>query len=196
VGTQLRTLTLTVAVLTGLFAAGCSHLSRHNEPAAANASAMAATEGQSPTASKITPAWMVERGVASIPDKQAQRRNKLMWPIARHTRISQQFNPDAPHDGIDIPAPRGTRIYAPAPGRVAYAGHKFHGYGKMILIEHNDRLATIYGHCQKLFVHNGDQVQRGTLIGLVGNSGRSTAPHLHFEVRVDRQPVNPLVFLP
>jgi len=122
-----------------------------------------------------------------------------MWPIARH-KVTQEFRPEEnsrrrSHDGIDISAPRGTRIYAPAKGTVIYAGQKFHGYGKMIMIEHSPIFTTLYGHCQKLLVKSGEAVRRGTLIGLVGKTGRATAPHLHFEVRVKREPVDPLIYL-
>jgi murein DD-endopeptidase MepM/ murein hydrolase activator NlpD len=123
----------------------------------------------------------------------------LMWPVARH-KVSQNFRPEEnsrkkSHDGIDISAPRGTRIYAPADGTVIYAGHKFRGYGKMIMIEHSPIFTTLYGHCQKLLVHSGEAVKRGNLIALVGRTGHATAPHLHFEVRVKREPVNPLIYL-
>lgn len=121
----------------------------------------------------------------------------LMWPVAK-PKISQHFKSEAtgdPHDGIDLSAPKGTRIYAPNDGRVVYAGHKFRGYGKMIIIEHTPILATIYGHCQKLLVKSGEWVRKGSLIGLVGKTGRATAPHLHFEVRLKQKPRNPLEFL-
>jgi murein DD-endopeptidase MepM/ murein hydrolase activator NlpD len=123
----------------------------------------------------------------------------LMWPIARH-KISQNFKPEEnsrykSHDGIDISAPKGTRIYAPADGTVIYAGHRFHGYGRMIMIEHSPIFTTLFGHCQKLLVHSGEPVKRGNLIALVGRTGHATAPHLHFEVRVKREPVNPLIYL-
>ncbi len=125
---------------------------------------------------------------------------KLMWPLAVH-RITQTFKPDStsrkrPHDGIDISAHSGTRIYAPADGTVIYAGHKFHGYGKMIMIEHTPSLTTLFAHCQKLLVKSGEAVHKGNLIALVGRTGRATAPHLHFEVRLNREPVDPLAYLP
>jgi murein DD-endopeptidase MepM/ murein hydrolase activator NlpD len=122
---------------------------------------------------------------------------KLTWPVAKR-KISQHFKSEFqgyPHDGIDIAVPRGTRIYAPADGRVTYAGSKFKGYGKMVVLEHSSRLATIFGHCHKILVNEGEWVRKGGLIALVGSTGRASAPHLHFEVRLNREPVNPLVFL-
>jgi murein DD-endopeptidase MepM/ murein hydrolase activator NlpD len=122
-----------------------------------------------------------------------------MWPVARH-KVTQDFRAEEnsrgrTHDGIDISAPRGTRIYAPADGTVIYSGSKFHGYGKMIMIEHSPLVTTLFGHCQRLLVKSGEPVKRGTLIALVGKTGRATAPHLHFEVRVKREPVDPLLYL-
>jgi murein DD-endopeptidase MepM/ murein hydrolase activator NlpD len=134
------------------------------------------------------------RQPASIPSK--KNGLYLVWPVAKKPRITQEFSAGAPHDGIDIVAPKGTRIYAPADGRVVYAGQKFQGYGKMIVLEHNPKVATIYGHCQKLLVKSGELVHKGNLIALVGKTGHATAPHLHFEVRIDKKPVNPLKYLP
>ncbi len=136
-----------------------------------------------------------ERHPQSVSGKNLSPR--LMWPVAKH-KVTQKFHYEdsgSPHDGIDISVPKGTRIYAPADGRVVYAGQKFRGYGKMVLIRHSPRIATLYGHCHKLLVKEGDKVKKGNLIALVGNTGRASAPHLHFEVRLDRSPVNPLVYL-
>lgn len=144
--------------------------------------------------------WMV--GCASTPPrltpKQVNLPSNLMWPLARRN-VSQPFREPAAfrdrHDGIDIPAPRGTRIYAASSGRVVYAGSKFNGYGKLIIVEHNDKLSTFYAHCHKLLVKAGDQVRKGSLIGLVGATGRASAPHLHFEVRYALKPINPMSLL-
>jgi murein DD-endopeptidase MepM/ murein hydrolase activator NlpD len=122
----------------------------------------------------------------------------MMWPVANR-KLSQGYKAESgrqrAHDGIDISAPKGTHIYAPADGTVIYAGQKFHGYGKMIMIEHTPTITTLYGHCQKLLVREGEPVRRGTLIALVGRTGHATGTHLHFEVRVKREPVDPLIYL-
>lgn len=124
---------------------------------------------------------------------------KFMWPIAKR-RVTRVFLPAnlgaRAHDGIDIPAPNGTRIYAPAEGRVVYAGTRFNGYGKLVIIEHDSKFSTLYGHCSKLLVKNGEKVKKGTLIAQVGKTGRATAAHLHFEVRKNLVPQNPLEYLP
>jgi len=94
------------------------------------------------------------------------------------------------HTGIDIGAPMGATITAAAAGRVIFAG-VYGGYGNAIIIDHGGSTSTLYGHCSQLFVSQGQDVQRGQAIGAVGSTGHSTGPHLHFEVRVDGQPVDP-----
>ena len=98
------------------------------------------------------------------------------------------------HTGLDFPAPPGTPIHAAAGGLVLDRG--FHPeYGNVIEIDHGNGLSTRYAHCSQLLVAAGALVKRGERIALVGNSGRSTGPHLHFEVLVDGVPQNPLRFL-
>jgi murein DD-endopeptidase MepM/ murein hydrolase activator NlpD len=98
------------------------------------------------------------------------------------------------HDGIDIAGPVGTPINAPGDGIVTFTGYK-NGYGMAIVIDHGYSISTLYGHCSAVFVQEGQRIRRGTLIAAVGNTGRSTGPHLHFEVHVDGIPVNPLLYL-
>ncbi|MBW1645931.1 MAG: M23 family metallopeptidase [Deltaproteobacteria bacterium] len=95
------------------------------------------------------------------------------------------------HKGVDIVNRRGTPVVATADGRVKFAGYNG-GYGRMVVIDHGIGLATKYGHLSKIYVKIGDRVVRGQKIGLVGNSGRSTGPHLHYEVVVNGQSVNPV----
>lgn len=95
------------------------------------------------------------------------------------------------HSGVDLAAPRGTPIYAAASGVVKTAS--WHGgYGKFVKIAHNSNIATAYGHMSKILVKKGQFVKKGQLIGKVGSTGRSTSPHLHFEVRKRGKRVNPL----
>ncbi len=94
------------------------------------------------------------------------------------------------HKGIDISAPRGTPIYAPARGKVELAGRDG-SYGLSVRLQHNTSLTTRYGHMHRVAVKAGQTVTRGELIGYVGNTGRSTGPHLHYEVRLNGVPVNP-----
>lgn len=97
-----------------------------------------------------------------------------------------------PHNGIDLTAPRGTKIYATADGEVVQANYTTGGYGKKILIDHGYGYKTLYGHCQKILVEPGQKVKRGEVIGLVGNTGLSTRSHLHYEVWINNRPVNPI----
>ena len=98
------------------------------------------------------------------------------------------------HDGIDIAAPIGTRVYPYKSGRVVFSGWES-GYGRLVCIEHDDGSVTRYGHTSESFVREGQRVTVDTPIGLVGTTGRSTGPHLHFELRVDGRPVDPTPLL-
>lgn len=98
------------------------------------------------------------------------------------------------HKGIDLAAPVGTPIYATADGTVSRASW-FSSYGLYISVEHGGKLQTRYAHLSKLNVAEGQRVQKGDIIGFVGSTGRSTGPHLHYEVRVDGQAVNPIPYM-
>ena len=98
------------------------------------------------------------------------------------------------HKGIDLAAPSGTPVYAPADGVVAKA-QWFGTYGNYIQIEHGGEIETRYGHLSSYAVSAGEYVHKGELIGYVGSTGRSTGPHLHYEVRVDGQAVDPMPYL-
>ena len=99
------------------------------------------------------------------------------------------------HGGLDIDGERGDNVLAPANGVVTRAGWQG-GYGNLIEIDHGNGLTTRYGHLSQGVVQVGDAVQRGQLIGMVGSTGRSTGPHLHYELRVNDKPVNPRRLLP
>ena len=98
------------------------------------------------------------------------------------------------HAGIDLAAPSGTPIYAPASGIVTAAGRES-GYGNVVRIQHEFGFETVYAHQSKIRVKVGQQVSRGVQIGDMGSTGRSTGSHLHYEVRVNGQPVNPMTYL-
>jgi len=99
------------------------------------------------------------------------------------------------HPGLDIDGERGDSVIAPANGVVVKAGWQG-GYGNMIEIDHGNGLFTRYGHLSKIGVQVGDAIERGQLIGLIGSTGRSTGPHLHFEIRLGDKAINPRRFLP
>jgi murein DD-endopeptidase MepM/ murein hydrolase activator NlpD len=98
------------------------------------------------------------------------------------------------HTGIDISTPAGNRIYAPANGTVVRVEWQ-HGYGRTVEDSHGYGLSTLYGHLEAARVAEGQRIHRGDLIGLVGSSGRSTGPHLHYEVHVAGKPVDPLSYV-
>jgi len=98
------------------------------------------------------------------------------------------------HKGIDIAAPQGTPIQAAAAGTVVFAGRN-KGYGNMVMIEHADGRRTLYAHAKSLFVKVGATVSAGQTIAAVGSTGHSTGPHVHFEIRVGDQAINPLTAL-
>ena len=118
----------------------------------------------------------------------------LSWP-ARGT-LTSRYGPrwGRMHQGIDIGARPGTPIYSAGAGRVLYSG-RLGSYGNVVIVRHEE-LATVYAHNRRNRVRKGDRVQRGELIAEVGASGNATGPHLHFEVRKNDRPLDPLRYLP
>jgi lipoprotein NlpD len=100
------------------------------------------------------------------------------------------------HEGIDLAAPLGTPIHAAEGGQVLYAGNAVRGYGNMVVLQHPGDLVTVYAHTSVLLVRTGDKISAGQEIARVGQSGRATGPHLHFEVRRGQVPQDPLRYLP
>lgn len=98
------------------------------------------------------------------------------------------------HTGVDISAPTGTPVRAAADGIVIFASME-NGYGRLIRVEHGNGMETYYAHLSRFYVQEGQAVHRGEMIGAVGTSGRVTAPHLHYEVRLGHAPVNPYRYL-
>lgn len=99
------------------------------------------------------------------------------------------------HGGMDIDGERGDQVVAPANGVVTEAGWKG-GYGNMVEVDHGNGLKTRYGHLSKIDVQIGDAITRGQVMAFVGSTGRSTGPHLHYELRLNDRPINPRRFLP
>jgi murein DD-endopeptidase MepM/ murein hydrolase activator NlpD len=121
---------------------------------------------------------------------------QLEWPLA--LPVGDHFGPrgDGFHPGIDIPAPVGTPVAAAAPGVVVSAGFAPDGYGNRVVLRHADGVTTIYAHLSRVDATLGRQVAPGDELGLVGQTGEATGPHLHFEVRVRDAAVDPLPALP
>lgn len=104
------------------------------------------------------------------------------------------YNDLREHTGIDLGGAYGDDIYAAGAGEVVFSRYDS-GYGYTVRIDHGDGLRTVYAHCSKLLVKEGETVEQGQLIAKIGSTGVSTGPHLHFEVRIDNVPVNPLPFI-
>lgn len=100
------------------------------------------------------------------------------------------------HDGIDIAADEGDLVHAAAPGEVIYSGDGLRGYGNVVILRHDEKTTTLYAHNSALRVRKGDKVAGGDLIATVGSTGRSTGPHVHFELRRENKALNPRKLLP
>lgn len=118
------------------------------------------------------------------------------WPLTQAGFITQRrlTTEGANHPGLDIAVPADSYIRAAGSGTVRDAGVD-EVYGRYILIDHGDGLESMYGHASRIFVQPGDPVERNEVIALSGSTGRSTAPHLHFEIRRDGEPVDPLAYV-
>lgn len=134
----------------------------------------------------------LEQGVIAIPSVQPVA--KLNFTSNFGIRSDPFRGTAAMHAGVDIPGPVGTPIYATADGVISHAGRQG-GYGNLVEINHGKGIATRYGHLSKIMVGDNTRVKRGQLIALMGSTGRSTGPHLHYEVRIDGHAVNPVPFL-
>jgi lipoprotein NlpD len=120
------------------------------------------------------------------------------WPLANvaHNVGSPFGSRDGrAHEGIDLPAPTGTPVLAAADGEVVYAGDGIRGYGNLVVVQHPGDLLTVYAHNSALFVKQGQAVRGGERIAAVGQTGRATGPHLHFEVRQGQVPRDPMTYL-
>jgi murein DD-endopeptidase MepM/ murein hydrolase activator NlpD len=149
---------------------------------------------QRSTTSRV-PSQLTKYAVPDDADDSGVSAGKFIWP-AGVRRISQYYK-GSRHTGVDIAGPVGTPLYASAGGTIISAGWNSGGYGYMTIIDHGNGYFTRYGHQSKILVSVGDSVRRGQVIGLMGSTGRSTGPHLHFEVMRGslRNRLNPLAFV-
>ncbi len=125
------------------------------------------------------------------PAKAGGTATRFLWPTSAR-RITQYFG--WRHSGVDIAGPTSNSIYAAASGRVVLAGWQ-RGYGLTLLVDHGNGFTTRYGHSRKLFVSSGEYVEKGQTIAMVGSTGRSTGPHVHFEILKNGRRVNPLSYI-
>jgi murein DD-endopeptidase MepM/ murein hydrolase activator NlpD len=138
-------------------------------------------------------------GSASSPEPIALKREAApiidAWPLAERGFITQTVGSGTrSHPGIDIAIPNDAAVLAAGPGVVRSAGLDSI-YGKYIVIDHGDGYMSVYGHASRLLVQPGDRVRSGQKIALTGSTGRSTAPHLHFEIRLDGKVLDPFRFV-
>jgi len=126
--------------------------------------------------------------------KVGRKDGELTWPLrgVLYARFGKKGK--EPHDGIDLAAPAGTPVKTAAPGTVLFAGDQ-KGYGLIVIVEHDGGLITLYAHNRDLRVKTGQRVRAGQVVATVGDSGRTSGPHLHFEVRKNGVPVDPLEHL-
>ncbi len=122
----------------------------------------------------------------------------ISWPTTKGTRVTRGYNLRSrrPHHGLDIRGSFGTPIRAAHRGRVIYTGQGYRGYGKLIIIDDGSGWSSFYAHLSKFHVNEGDFVQRGDVVASMGSTGRATGVHLHFELRKNKVPVDPLGYLP
>ncbi len=132
----------------------------------------------------------------SIPSIKPVRIDKLNRGVPQMSGFGIRLHPihkiSKMHEGIDFAAPSGTEIQATGNGRVVKIENKNSGYGRSILIDHGYGYQTLYAHMKEVKVRIGEHVKKGQLIGLIGSTGTSTAPHCHYEVRMNGRPVNPI----
>jgi hypothetical protein len=120
----------------------------------------------------------------------------FLWPSTEHYLSGYDYSPETNHFGIDIAGQLGNAIFAADSGVVTYAGWNDYGYGEMIVVDHGSGWQTLYAHLSQVNVTCGQEVNQGDTIGLMGSTGQSTGPHLHFEMRNDDYGrVNPWDFL-
>lgn len=127
--------------------------------------------------------------------EKGERRPDFTWPVKG--RLSDLFEgaEEKRHQGMDIASPLGTPIKAASSGKVIYSGNTIRGYGNLIILRHPEDYVTVYAHNQVNLVEEGVWVERGQVIGKVGNTGRVTGAHLHFEIRKNNRAVDPLPYL-
>jgi biotin carboxyl carrier protein len=157
---------------------------------------IASTDLNAVTTTEATPLIV---GMGTQPKPELPEGCLFLWPV--RGSISSDygyrfiFGETNFHRGIDIPAPTGTAINAAADGVVTFAGERG-TYGNLVVLTHANGFQTYYAHCSQLLVHVGETVTQGQPVAAVGSTGRSTGPHVHFEVRYQNAPIDPLLYLP
>jgi len=131
--------------------------------------------------------------ISSVGNKMVTLNSALHTPTIGWLTSSFGVRDGVMHKGIDLAANLGTPVEAALDGKVSFSGI-LKGYGKVVKVNHGNGMETIYAHCNKLYVNSGEEVKRGDHIADVGSTGDSTGPHLHFEVKINGNPVDPLKY--
>ena len=159
----------------------------------------ARSKSASPSGSASSSAAMTNKPAPRVAGAATPARAEggLHWPVEAGV-ISSEYGArwGKMHKGIDIAAEVGEPVYAVAEGEVVYAGDGLRGYGNVVIIQHRDGISSLYAHNSELKVKQGEHVAQGSLIALMGSTGHSTGPHVHFELRQGDVAVNPHTLLP
>jgi len=129
----------------------------------------------------------------------ADRLSGFIWPLPlpENSSVTSSYGPRGQrhHDGLDLPGRGGDPIYAAGDGKVAFAGWQG-GYGQTVIIDHGGDVVTLYAHASTIYVRTGQTVRRGQPVAAIGRTGNATGDHLHFEIRWDGYPIDPVLLLP
>jgi len=128
-------------------------------------------------------------------EKAAYKKLDFIWPVEGECVDFFEETEKKRHQGIDITSPPGTPFKASGSGTVLYTGNTIRGYGHLIILRHSEDFVTLYAHNQANLVEEGSWVEKGEIIGRVGQTGRASGPHLHFEIRRNNKAMDPLLFL-
>ena len=151
-----------------------------------------------PGAKKVLKVEIVIDDVVAEPGEKAKiayKKLDFIWPV--EGKISDVFEEveSRRHQGIDISSPLGTPIKASNAGMVIYSNNTIRGYGNLVILRHSEEYVTVYAHNQVNVVEEGVWVEKGQIIGKVGQTGKASGPHLHFEIRRNNRALDPMLFL-
>ena len=135
--------------------------------------------------------------IGNFAEQLVGKKGDFIWPLPVNGQFIRGFVPTGrkQHKGIDIAIQGGTKVLASQSGRVIYCGNEIKSYGNMVIIEHGNGITTVYAHLKRVLAIKNQKIRKGDEIGTVGNTGRTTGYHLHFEIRVDGEAINPLQYL-
>lgn len=136
-----------------------------------------------------------EKGKEKERPQTAHKKIDFIWPVEGKFGDGFEDSERKRHQGIDITSPLGTPVKASNGGTVIYSGNTIKGYGNLIIVRHSEEFVSVYAHNQVNLVEEGVSVEKEQIIGKVGQTGRATGPHLHFEIRRNNKAVDPMLYL-